>query len=265
MATKYLGQPFDIHGGGMENKFPHHDDEIAQSEAAEGKPFANYWIHNGMLMIRGEEMHKSLGNFVTLREAYERYEPMTIRLFILTAHYRSPLDLTEESISAAEKGRQRIWGAVQGVRGLLDGAEEGELAPDIAAAIAQCREAFDSNMDDDFNTPGALGALYDFTREVNTLINGEKPLVKQDLAAIDELYRQLGGQVLGIVPDDIADEALADLSNELVELLLDLRAELRGAKQWELADQVRDRLAELGISLKDTSDGTVWQYGESQE
>ena len=260
MSTKYLGQPFDIHAGGMENKFPHHDDEIAQSEAAEGKPYTNFWMHNGMLMIRGEEMHKSLGNFVTLRQAFEQYDPMTIRLFILTAQYRNPLDLTDEALGAAEKGRQRLWDAVRAVRGRIADAPDGDLAPTVADLAQTHRRKFEESMDDDFGTPGALGALYDLTREVNGLLHfGETPS-KQDWMAIDDLYRQLGGGVLGIIPDEMADEGLADLSEALVLLLINTRAKLREAKQWALADGVRDQLAALGVELKDASDGTTWRY-----
>jgi cysteinyl-tRNA synthetase len=260
MATKYLGQPFDIHGGGMENKFPHHEDEIAQSEAAEGVTFAKYWMHNGMLMIRGEEMHKSLGNFVTLREAFERYHPMTLRLFILTAHYRSPLDLTADSIEAAERGRQRLWGAVRAVRARLEDAPEGELSDQVEEIVTQCKTTFEENMDDDFNTPGALGALYDFTREVNSLLNADETLSRGDLEAIDEVYRRMGGEALGIIPEDLEEEGLADLSDSLVEVLVEARTQLREAQEWELADKVRDRLLELGIELKDTPEGTTWRY-----
>jgi len=259
MSTKYLGQPFDIHGGGMENKFPHHEDEIAQSEAAAGKPFCKYWLHNGMLMIRGEEMHKSLGNFVTLRQAYEQYHPMTLRLFILTAHYRSPLDLTEEAITAAEKGRQRLWGAVSALRARLSDAPEGELSDQVSELIDGVRQRFEAAMDNDFSTPGALGALYDLTREVNGLLNSDQSPSKQDLEALDGAYRTLGGEVLGIIPDEMEDEGLADLSEGLVALLIETRSSLREAKQWAMADGIRDKLAEMGIELKDGPEGTTWQ------
>jgi len=260
MSTKYLGQPFDIHCGGVENKFPHHEDEIAQSEAAEGVPFANYWMHNGMLMIRGEEMHKSLGNFITLREAFEQHDPMTIRLFILTAHYRSRLDWTGAGLEAAEKGRQRLLGVVRAVRQGMEAAPEGEVNPEVATLLERAKAQFEERMDDDFNTPAALGALYDLTRDVNGLLNAQKPLTRQALAAIDELYRQLGGDVLGVIPDVLEEEGLADLSNGLVELLIEMRAKLRAAKQWALADEVRDRLQGLGIVLQDKPDGTSWRH-----
>jgi cysteinyl-tRNA synthetase len=262
MSTKYLGQPFDVHCGGMENKFPHHEDEIAQSEAAEGKPFCSYWLHNGMLMIRGEEMHKSLGNFVTLRQAFEVYNPMTIRLFILTAHYRNPVDWTDEAMSAAEKGRLRLWEAVRAVRRRLTDTPEGAASAEVSELVDAQRKRFEESMDDDFNTPGALGVLYDLTREVNTLLHGDKALSKGDLEAIDNAYRRLGGDVLGIIPDEFEDEGQAGLSDSLIGLLIETRTKLRAAKQWELADQIRKELTGLGIELKDSPEGTTWQYVE---
>ncbi len=262
MSTKYLGQPFDIHCGGMENKFPHHEDEIAQSEAAEGVPFCNYWLHNGMLFIRGEEMHKSLGNFVTLRQAYEMYDPMTIRLFILTAHYRSRLDMTDEALEAAEKGRQRIWGAVRSIRQRLQQAPEGGASTEVAELVNKARAAFEEAMDNDFNTPGALSVLYDLTREANTLLAAGKALTRGDLEALDRAYRQLGGDVLGIIPDKMEDEGLADLSAKLADLLVETRNKLRAAKQWALADFVRDELTALGIQVQDGPEGSSWRYLE---
>ncbi len=262
MSTKYLGQPFDIHAGGVENKFPHHEDEIAQSEAAEGVPFCKYWLHNGMLMIRGEEMHKSLGNFVTLREAFEKIHPMTIRLFVLTAHYRSRLDLTDDGIEAADKGRQRLWGAVRAVRQQMTQAPSGEPDPEVMAMLEQYRVQFEEAMDDDFNTPAALSTLYDLTRDVNTLLGANRALTRESLAAIDTLYRQLGGDVLGIIPDNLEETELGGLSAQLIEVLIETRAKLRQAKQFALADQIRDRLGALGIVLEDTPGGTTWRYAQ---
>lgn len=259
MSTKYLGQPFDIHCGGVENKFPHHEDEIAQSEAAEGVPFCNYWLHNGMLMIRGEEMHKSLGNFVTLQQAFKRYDPMTIRTFILTAHYRNPLDLTEEGIDAAEKGRQRLLGAVGSVRQRLNSAPAGEASAEVLALLEKSRVQFEAYMDDDFNTSAALGVLHELTREVNQLLNSGQPLARGTLEAIDHLYRKLGGDVLGIVPETLQEESVADLSEGLLDVLIELRAKLREAKQWAIADGIRDRLTALGVTLEDSAGKTSWR------
>mgnify|MGYP002153771590 CR=1 FL=1 len=260
MSTKYLGQPFDVHCGGVENKFPHHENEIAQSEAAEGMPFCKYWLHNGMLMIRGQEMHKSLGNFITLREAFQRYDPMTIRTFILTAHYRNPLDFTEDGMEAADKGRQRLFGVVRAVRQRLGSAPAGEADAVVLSLLDKYKAQFEENMDDDFNTPAALGVLYELTREVNILLNAPQPLSRESLTAVDNLYRRLGGDVLGIIPDVLEERGVADLSNGLLDVLIEVRAKLREMKQWAIADRIRDRLAGLGITLQDGPEGTSWRY-----
>ena len=260
MSTKYLGQPFDIHGGGMENKFPHHDCEIAQSEAATGMPFCRYWLHNGMLMIKGEEMHKSLGNFVTLREAFELYPPMAIRFFILGSHYRSPLDLSETALQAAGKGLQRLYGTVQAVQERLLSTDSGTDLTDRAfmAKLAEHKARFLEAMDDDFNTAAAIGALFDLNKEVNTLLDSEEEISRETLAAINDLYRELGGDVLGVIPTEIA-KATAGLEEPLIELLIETRQKLREAQKWDLADEIRAKMTELGIALEDRPDGASWR------
>jgi len=258
MSTKYLGQPFDIHGGGVENKFPHHECEIAQAEAAAGVPFCHYWLHNGMLMVKGEEMHKSLGNFVTLREAFKQYSPLAIRFFILGSHYRSPLDFTETALQAASKGLERIHGAVQAVRERLAWAESGELDEEFAAKLAEYKRRFIEAMDDDFNTAIAISILFDLTREVNTLLDSGETVSRETLEAIDNLYRELGGDVLGIIPDEFPTR-VAGLEEPLIELLIETRAKLREAQRWDLADEIRARMGELGIVLEDRPEGTRWR------
>ena len=258
MSTKYLGQPFDIHGGGVENKFPHHECEIAQAEAATGKPFARYWLHNGMLMIRGEEMHKSLGNFVTLEQAFERWDPMVIRLFVLLSHYRGPLDLTEEAVDAAERGLQRLYNAIRAVRRRLASAPEGQVGAEVAHLVEETRERFEVAMNDDLNTPAAIAALYDMTHEVNTWLNSEAPLSAGSLRAISDLYGRLAGDVLGLMTESLEQDIAAGMTSDLLDLLVDTRAKLREEKQYALADRIRDRLAELGVVLRDTAEGTRW-------
>lgn len=258
MATKYLGQPFDIHGGGVENKFPHHESEIAQSEAAMGKPFARYWLHNGMLMIRGQEMHKSLGNFITLEQAFERWDPMVIRFFILLSHYRGPLDVTEEALEGAKKGLERLLSPLRVLRRRLATAPDGEPAPEVSDLLAKTRQKFEGAMDDDFNTPEAIAALFDLTHEVNALLAPSQPLSKGTLQAIRALYERLVGDVLGIRLDALEREVGSELAEKLIEVLIETRAKLRQAKQWALADEVRDRLVALGIQLQDGPQGTTW-------
>ncbi len=258
MSTKYLGQPFDIHGGGMENKFPHHDCEIAQSEAAVGLPLCRYWLHNGMLMIKGEEMHKSLGNFITLRKAFERYPPMAIRFFILGGHYRSPLDLSETALQAAGKGLERLYGTVQAVQERLSRAESGELDEAFASRLAEHKRRFLAGMDDDFNTATAIGVLFDLNKEVNTLLGSEEDISQETLMAINDLYRELGGDILGVIPDEFA-KATAGLEEPLIELLIETRQRLREARKWDWADEIRARMTELGIVLEDRPEGARWR------
>jgi cysteinyl-tRNA synthetase len=271
MSTKYLGQPFDIHGGGLENKFPHHDCEIAQSEAAIGVPFCRYWLHNGMLMIKGEEMHKSLGNFVTLKEALEQYLPLAIRFFVLGSHYRSPLDFSESALQAASKGLERLHGTAQSVRERLVSADSG-TDPSLTlrtsltdrafmARLVEHKARFLEAMDDDFNTASAIGALFDLTKEVNTLLDSGEEISREALVAINDLYRELGGDVLGVIPDEIAKEA-AGLENPLIELLIETRQRLREVQEWDWADEIRARMAEVGIALEDRAEGTRWRISK---
>jgi len=260
MSTKYLGQPFDIHGGGVENKFPHHECEIAQSEAAMGVPFCNYWLHNGMLMVEGEEMHKSLGNMITLREAFQRYDPMAIRFFILQGHYRSRLDFSEKAMEAAKRGMERIYDTVRAVREQWRLADEtGTADPEVLRMLEAHRVRFEEAMDDDFNTPQALAVLFDLGREVNTLLASDQSLSRETLTAIDALYRELGGGVLGFIPDEFPEEAGQELVEALMNILIELRQEFREARDWARADAIRDRLKEAGVLLEDTPQGTRWR------
>lgn len=258
MSSKYLGLPFDIHGGGIDNMFPHHECEIAQAEAATGLPFARYWLHNGMLMISGEEMHKSAGNFVTLAQALDQWEPMVIRTFVLQGHYRSPLDLTQDALQAAQRGWTRLIEALKAVRRRLPTAPQGEQSSELAARLESARQAFEESMNDDLNTAGALAAMFELTRDVNTALNGATALNRGELAAIDDLYSRLLGDVLGILPAQIESEVRADLVDGLIRLLIDTRASLRQARQFALADAIRDGLQALGISLRDSPEGTSW-------
>jgi cysteinyl-tRNA synthetase len=266
MAMKYLGETIDIHGGGLENVFPHHEDEIAQAEAATGKPFVTYWLHNNMVTVNGQKMGKSLGNFVTLKDAFKGepplnkpIRPMVLRYFILTSHYRSPLDFSVEALNAAEKGLERIETTVDRVRRGIDSAAEGHITADVAELVEQARDRFRDEMDSDFNTAGALGVLSTFTRDVNRILDEDEAMPREGLAAIAALYEELGGDVLGIVTEDAGQGSRAGIEGELIDSMLAVRADLRNARQYELADSIRDRLAELGVDIQDGPDGTTWQ------
>ena len=265
MSRKYLGETFDIHGGGIDNIFPHNECEIAQSEAAHGADFAKYWLLTGTLMVPDEfgiptKMSKSLGNFYTVKDALKLHRPEVVRAFILGAHYRNPIVFSEEALDAAKRGWERIYGAVRLTREMLRHAPEGDAGSDFLPMLERARTEFVNCMDDDFNAPGAVAALHDLTREVNTLLNGEQPVGKAVLEAIDQTYRDLGGQVLGIVPDE-ADDASGSAEREdgLIRLLIELRAQARADKNFQLSDLIRDRLGELGVTVEDRADGTVWR------
>ncbi len=262
MANKYLGETFDIHGGGIDNIFPHNECEIAQSEAAHGETFANYWMLTGSLTLDGIKMSKSLGNTLTVKDALQRWRSEALRAFILSSHYSNPIDFSDQAVEAAAKGWQRIWGAVSLTRERLRNAPQGEAADEITAVIATTQATFIEKMDDDFNAPAALAVLQDLTRQVNKWLNDDTPMSQGSLTAIDQLYRELGGDVLGIIPDK-GSEASSDANREdgLIRLLIDVRANARDQKDWATSDKVRDQLKELGIILEDRADGTTWKVG----
>jgi len=273
MSLKYLGDTLDIHGGGQDLIFPHHENEIAQSESFTGtRPFVKYWLHNGLLQLGGEKMSKSLGNLITIKEALAKYSADAVRIFILSSHYRSPLTYSEEALEAAERGADRLRGAARG-RG--EGAKAGPR-------VDSFRSQFTEVMDDDFNTAQAVATLFDLAREINradeagnepetarkellelggilglTFKEAEKPPLdagplRQLLISIDKrlLEAGSGGIPVAGLPDDVEG---------LMELMTATRSGLREQKQWQLADEIRNKLAELDIILEDTPKGTVWK------
>ncbi len=259
MSMKYLGETFDIHGGGLDNIFPHHECEIAQSEAATGKPFARYWMHNNMVTMNGEKMSKSLGNVLNIKDALKKYSPYALRFFILSSHYRSPLDISDEAIRAAEQGLNRLLSTLKNLQSALAAAEDqnNSTAP---FEVGEYKSRFEVAMNDDFNTARAIAVLFDLSKATNQYLADNSAPHKPFLEEVEQLFQQLGNQVLGILPEELADED-SSLSGELVEKLirinLDVRAELRKEKNWKLADLIRDRLNEAGIEIKDRPDGGV--------
>ncbi len=259
MANKYLGETFDIHGGGIDNIFPHNECEIAQSEAAHGETFARYWMLTGSLTLDGVKMSKSLGNTLTIKDALKRWRAEAIRAFILSSHYSNPIDFSDDAIEAAFKGWQRIWGAVTLVRDQLRRAESGEMNADVTAMLDTAKATFIEKMNDDFNAPAALASLQDLTRQVNSLLNDGSSQSSETLTAIDNLYRELGGTVLGIVPDQAESSANAEREDGLIRMLIEVRANARANKDWATSDKVRDQLKGLGVALEDRADGTIWK------
>ncbi|GAB4327089.1 MAG: cysteine--tRNA ligase [Calditrichia bacterium] len=264
MSMKYLGETIDIHGGGIENVFPHHECEIAQSEALTGKPFVRYWMHNNMVTVDGTKMGKSLGNFITLKEALEKHKPETLRYFVLSSHYRSPLDFSDAALDSAEKGLSRLLKTVALLKEKLATTETlSDFTPPFSPA--EFREKFESAMNDDFNTPRAIAVLFDLAKEVNSYLNGESRHHQPFLQEVEDLYSQLGQEVLGLIPRELenqaAKEALAPVE-KVIQIAIDVRQELRKNKQFQMADFIRNRLSEIGITLVDTPEGTSFQIKE---
>jgi cysteinyl-tRNA synthetase len=230
MSMKYLGESVDIHGGGIDNQFPHHECEIAQSEAASGKPFVKYWLHNNMVTVDGQKMSKSLGNFTTLQELFVKYDPMTVRFFILQGHYRSPQDFSDSALEAAEKGFQRLSNAVVSLQDRIQ-EKSGEEGP-FEGEWSDIKNRFFQFMEDDFNTSGAIAVLFDLVKRVSDL-SEEKAIV-----SAQRLFTYLGEDILGLhfglLPQPLKG---SNLENDLMNLLIDLRREFRERKEWERADQ----------------------------
>jgi cysteinyl-tRNA synthetase len=247
MSSRYLGDQIDVHGGGQDLIFPHHENEIAQSESYTGKePFVRYWIHNGFVLFGETKMSKSLGNVVGLSDVLRAHEPVAVRLFVLQSHYRSPLSLSDEGFEAAARAIARL-------RGALEGGQADEPAEPTPAA-ARAREAFVQAMDDDFNTPGAIAALFDLAREAN---RQQEAGDRSAAASARATLRELAG-VLGLRLE--ARPNSSDLgAAPFIDLLLSVRRDLRAAKQFQLADGIREQLGALGIAIEDRPEGTTWR------
>ncbi len=268
MSMKYIGKTIDIHGGGLENQFPHHECEIAQSEAANGVEFVRYWLHNNMVTVDGNKMGKSLNNFITLKQAFsgshERltrfYDPLAVRQLILNSHYRSPLDFSDAALFAAQSGYGKITETVKAVRKRLNTAKEGAIDEKTAEQLKQMREKFEAAMNDDLNTSVALSVMFELVRLAQKLLEDSRT-TQGTLNIIIVLFDRLGGDCLGIVKEEYLQTGPADdeLMDKLVNVLIEQRNEARKNRDFAKGDEIRAKLDEMGILLEDKPDMTTWR------
>ena len=258
MSTKYLGARFDIHGGGLDLVFPHHEGEIAQSCASDGHEAVNYWMHNNMITINGQKMGKSLGNFITLSEFFsgshdkleQAYNPMTIRFFILQAHYRSTVDFSNEALLAAEKGMNKLMAALVTLEGLA-------VSESSTVNVEEFKTKFYSAINDDFNTPILVAHLFDAVKQINSIAAGKGSIDKASKEALTKLMNDFCFDILGL--KKVAAEAQDGLADDVMDVVLGLRKIAKENKDWTTADFIRDELGKLNITVKDSKDGASWE------
>ena len=265
MSMKYLGETIDIHGGGMENKFPHHDCEIAQSESVTGKPYVRFWMHNNMVTVNGIKMGKSLKNFVNLKDLFKIFDPIVVRFFILQSHYRSPLDFSEVAIRASQTGLDKLQETYK--RLLTAPTYSGAQPFDELSAVKLQTHQFDTRikeaLNDDFNTPIAISVIFEFIKNVNSVLDKLGKLQERTANSALDFLETYAGQVLGIIKsrEELMATETKDGSKRLgdvMDVLLELRAEARKNRDFSLSDKIRDRLLESGIEIKDTKEGASW-------
>ncbi|MCD4665490.1 MAG: cysteine--tRNA ligase [Bacteroidales bacterium] len=258
MGTKYLGEEFDIHGGGLDLLFPHHESEIAQSVAANGKPPVKYWMHNNMITLNGQKMGKSLGNAISLDDFFignhellhQAYSPMTIRFFMLQAHYRSTLDFSNEALQAAEKGLKKLMTAIQILEKLQAGNES-------TSNIKELRDKCYESMNDDFNSPILISHLFEGVRIINLVKDGKESISPEDLEILKKMMHDFVFDILGLKQEESGSSN--DLINELMNTIISIRQKARENKDYATSDLIRDNLAGIKISIKDTKDGSEWK------
>jgi cysteinyl-tRNA synthetase len=258
MGKKYLGEQFDIHGGGLDLMFPHHECEIAQSQAINGVAPVRYWLHNNLITIEGQKMGKSLGNFITLEQLFsgqhhkleKAYSPMNIRFFILQAHYRSPLDFSNAALQAAEKGLKKLLEAGNTLQKIPMGSNS---SSDIKALVNNLYEA----MDDDFNSPIAISHLFEAVRIINSVNDDKETITKEDLELLKTTFDDFVFNILGLKLE-VESGQDNNLVNGLMELIIKMRKDARDRKEWAISDLIRDKLSALHIQLKDGQEGTTW-------
>ena len=264
MGKTYLGEHFDIHGGGMDLIFPHHECEIAQAVASQGDDMVHYWMHNNMVTIKGQKMGKSLGNFITLDQLFsgendvleQAYSPMTVRFFILQAHYRSPLDFSNEALKAAQKGYERLMAAVRALDKVK--ASAGNTV-DVDELITQCEEA----IDDDLNTPVLISHLFDGVRMINSLVAGNEKIDAGNLAKLKKLYQDYVFDILGLKAESESVSQDHEVLGKILDMVMSIRTEAKQKKDWATSDKIRDELKAAGVAIKDTKEGYEWELVEN--
>jgi len=266
MSTKYLGATLDIHGGGIENQFPHHECEIAQSEAANGAQFVRYWLHNNMVTVNGQKMGKSLNNFINLKDLFSgkhplltrKYDPLAVRQLILQSHYRSPIDFSDASLTAAQSGYTKITDAVIAIRAKENTAPKGNIDKKVQDELAKFKQKFEDAMNDDLNTAVALSVIFDLVRLANKLLE-DKNTTNESFAAVDQLFRKLGGDILGIVKDSYDTGNITvgehDKLTKIINNLIEERQKARQQKDFAAADRIRNALALSDIVVIDEKMG----------
>lgn len=260
MSAKYLGEEFDIHGGGMDLLFPHHECEIAQSVAANGKTPARYWMHNNMITINGQKMGKSLGNFITLEEFFtgnhktldKAWSPMTIRFFILQAHYRSTVDFSNEALQAAEKGMERLMEALRQM-------DKIKAADKTTFDLSKFKEKCYAALNDDLNSPILIAHLFDGVKAINSALAGKESFTREDLETFQQLMHLFAEEILGLKAEATSGTGDSEVLNGVMELLLNVRQQAKKAKDFDTADRIRDGLKNLGIEVRDGKDGADWE------
>jgi len=259
MSTKYLGERFDIHGGGMDLTFPHHECEIAQNTASRGEESVQYWMHNNMITINGQKMARSLGNFITLDELFtgsheileQAYSPMTIRFFILQAQYRSTINFSNEALQASEKGLERLMSGIKTLNELT-------VSDDSTVQIQSLKEKCFAALNDDLNSPIAIAHLFDGVKIINSIKAGTEQISENDLEELKSFYSTMVFDILGLKEEETAESGENEVLEGAIELLIQLRKDAKANKDWGTADKIRDELNTIGIELKDTKDGVDW-------
>lgn len=260
MSRKYLGDQFDIHGGGQDLIFPHHENEVAQTEAMTGKKMATYWMHNGFITINKEKMSKSLGNFFLLREILDRFDPVTVRFYLIETHYRSPLDFDYDKIEESGRALERIKNTYLQLKNYQETSSSEGDEKNTAKIIQEVKEDFTKAMDDDFNTALAIAEIFDFTKEINKLLK-KNEMKKKEAQNLLEIYSDLLN-VLGLDMEKATSsgqDGHSDLAEKAIQILIDLRQEAKKNKDFQTADKIRDSLSEIGVQLEDTRAGVKWK------